>query len=120
MIEVVVVAGIVSLLSAISIPNFLRHKATSDVASAKATLKSISTAIEHYAAINPTYPTDIALLTNASPPYLHDDYFIGQRDGFTFTPTILNEGSYTITASPVNPGIGQGDLTISTGSSTNW
>lgn len=112
LVEVMVTVGILSLLAIIIIPNALRHRITANDTVAKATLKTISTALENYMSDNNRYPNDVNDLTTANPPYLNTNYFNGTYNGFNFTAT-LQLSSYTVTATPIDSSHGTTTFTIS-------
>lgn len=114
LVEVMIVVGIIALLAAVIIPNLVRGRTTANEAAAKATLKSISTAMENYMAINTEYPTTTTALLGDTPPYLNTDYFNGAHNGYTFTPT-LGSYSYAVLAAPASTNQGTVSYTISTG-----
>ncbi|MCA9407475.1 MAG: prepilin-type N-terminal cleavage/methylation domain-containing protein [Candidatus Omnitrophica bacterium] len=114
LVEIMIVVAIIAMIVAVAIPNLLRARVESNDASAKAALKSISTALESYAALNSVYPTVTNDLLAATPPYLQIDYFSGPHNGFTFNAN-LTQYTYQITAVPVNSSAGSGSFTISTG-----
>lgn len=86
LVEIMIVVAIIALLAAIAIPNLLRPRVAANEASAQATLRTLSTAAESYAASNSgDYPTAITDLTGATPKYLNEDYTSGTRQGYAFT-----------------------------------
>jgi len=114
LVEVLIVVGIVALLAAIAIPNLLRAKNQSNEAYAQASLKSVATALENYAAILHQYPLNTNPLYTATPPYLHADYFTSPQNGYTFVSS-LGLYTYVITATPALANTGMRSFTISTG-----
>ena len=100
LVEIMVVVLVIAILTGFLIPNLLRAKMEANDASARATLRSIGTALETYMGINHAYPPDTTSLLGASPPYLNTDYFAGTHNGFTFSAS-LSGYAYTITASPL-------------------
>lgn len=56
LIELLIVVGIIAVLAAIAVPNFLEAQARSKVARAAADLRTIATGLEAYAAAANTYP----------------------------------------------------------------
>src|SRR3989344_8653572 len=116
LVEVLMVVAVIALLTAIAIPNILKTKIMANDVLAQASLKNIATAMEtYYHANSGIYPTDIASLTDLTPPYLTKDYFSSPQAGFTYSNT-LGVATYTITAAPTNLGItGSTTYTITTG-----
>ena len=106
---------IIALLAAISIPNLLRARIEAHDATAQASLKSISTALETYASTHSQYPPDTTSLIGVVPPYLSVDYFSGVHSGFSFTMTTLTSATYAAKAEPVSATSGSTTFTITTG-----
>jgi type II secretory pathway pseudopilin PulG len=115
LVEIMLVVGIIILLAAIAIPNLLRARVSANNASARATLKSISTALENYYVVNTVYPNQSTSLIGAEPPYLNKDYFNGTYNGFTFSYSVPNAYTYSITALPANATPGALTYTLTTG-----
>ena len=116
LVEIMVVVLIIALLASIAIPNILRARVNAHDAAAKASLKTISTALENYLATNNAYPSTTTALIGATPPYLQVDYFTGYYNGFSFVADTLTSEVYSITATPISANLGSGSYTISTGS----
>ena len=115
LVEVMIVVLIIALLATIAMPGLLRARINANDASAKASLKIISNALETYMSANDTYPPNVTSLLSVTPPYLPIDYFTGTHDGFTFTVDSLSSQLYSVTAAPTNSNMGSGSFTISTG-----
>lgn len=117
LVEVMIVVVIISILAAIAIPNLLRQRVTANEVGAQATLKTISSACETYAASNAgNYPTLIADLVNGIPSYINEDYTFNSRYGYGFNCTQLEQTGYTCTARPVTcNSTGSKTFTITTG-----
>ncbi|MGE0266950.1 MAG: type IV pilin protein [Candidatus Omnitrophota bacterium] len=113
LVEIMVVVLIIAILAAIAIPNLLRSRITANESAAKATLKSISTALENYYSINNQYPLTTSPLIGEVPPYLSTDYFVGDHQGYNYTAA-LNLYTYSILAVPVSPSTGTASYTINT------
>ncbi|MFA5356562.1 MAG: prepilin-type N-terminal cleavage/methylation domain-containing protein [Candidatus Omnitrophota bacterium] len=110
LVEIMIVVAIIALLAAIAIPNLLRQRITANESAAQATLRTISTAFETYAAANNgQYPTDVATqLIGVTPPYLNENYFTKcvaatPCSGYVYavSGTLATTG-YTVTARPVS------------------
>lgn len=114
LVEIMVVVGIIALLAAIIIPNFLTARVQANEASAQAALKTIATAMENYAAINNVYPIATSALTSASPPYINVNYFTGTHNGYQFTDT-LTQATYQILAVPITSSHGTKSFSMTTG-----
>ena len=116
LVEIMIVVAIIALLAALAIPALLRHKMSANEAFARATLKTISTAAETFAASNANgdYPVGIAALSDAVPPYLRED-LTGVRQGYTFACGTIDATGYSCTATPVSATSGTQTFTIVTG-----
>lgn len=102
LVEIMIVVAIIALLAAIAIPNLLRSRITANESAAQATLRSISTAMETYAAANNgVYAAAESSLTGATPPYLNKSYCGATESGYTYACTLATT-SYTVTARPQN------------------
>ncbi len=114
MVEIMVVVAIIALLATIAIPNLLRARITANESNAKATLKTISTALETYALANGTYPADTSSLIGQTPPYLTKDYFGSTQSGYNYQATLALY-TYAIVASPAASSQGKTSFTMATG-----
>ncbi len=123
LVEIMIVVAIVALLAAIAIPGLLRARVNANESAAQSTLKTLATACESYAsANNGNYPTAIADLTGAIPPYMNQDYTAAASNGYDFACGTLDLAGYTCTATPTGciktgqpSGTGTRTYTISTG-----
>ena len=116
LVEIMIVVAIIALLAAIAIPNLLRAKISANDALAKGKLRTLSTASETFATTNSgNYPTDIASLTGATPPFVSEDPCAQTMSGYTYSCTFA-AGGYTFIATPVTVGTsGTAVYRISTG-----
>ena len=117
LVEIMIVVAIIALLAAIAIPNLLRARVNANETNAQATLRTISTACESWAAANNgNYPANIAALTGAVPPYLNEDYTAAARQGYAFACGTMSTAGYSCTGTPVTAGTtGTRTFTITTG-----
>ena len=117
LVEIMIVVAIIALLAAIAIPNLLRARVNANETNAQATLRTISTAAESYAAANNgNYPASMAALTGAAPPYLNQDYTAAAAQGYNFACGTMSAAAYSCTATPVTCGTtGTRTFTITTG-----
>lgn len=117
LVEIMIVVAIIALLAAIAIPNLLRMRVNANETNAQATLRTISTASESYAAANDgNYPTAISVLTGASPKYLNEDYTAAARQGYVFACGTMSATAYSCTGTPSGCGTtGTRTYTITTG-----
>ncbi|MBU1122525.1 MAG: prepilin-type N-terminal cleavage/methylation domain-containing protein [Candidatus Omnitrophica bacterium] len=100
LVEIMIVVAIIALLAAIAIPNLLRPRLAANEAKAQATLRTISTAAETYAAANNgDYPDAMADLTDPTPAYLNADYTASILSGYNYTCD-MSITKYTCTATP--------------------
>lgn len=94
------VIAIISLLAAIAIPNLLRARLVANESAAKATIRTIATALETYAASsNGEYPSDESALTDAQPPYINDSYNNKTMQGYSYSLKLKSNG-YRVIAKP--------------------
>ena len=119
LVEIMIVVAIIALLAAIAIPNLLRARVNANESNAQATLRTISTACESYAAANngnyPTAMTDL-LKPKATPPYLNEDYTAKAKQGYEFACGTMDASGYSCTATPVTCNTtGTKTFTITTG-----
>lgn len=116
LVEIMIVVSIIALLATIALPNLVKARIQANQSSAQATLRTISSSLENYYALNNEYPPETTTLIGATPPYLNSDYFATAKNGFTYTATVLSPFSYHISAVPISSNMGQHSYTISTGS----
>jgi prepilin-type N-terminal cleavage/methylation domain-containing protein len=104
LVEIMIVVAIIALLAAIAIPNLLRARITANDSAAQATLRTISTSLETYAAANNgQYPTAESQLTGATPPYLNKSYNAATLNGYSYSFTLATS-TYTVEAKAVAKG----------------
>ncbi|UCD15310.1 MAG: prepilin-type N-terminal cleavage/methylation domain-containing protein [Candidatus Omnitrophota bacterium] len=117
LVEIMIVVAIIALLAAIAIPNLLRPRLVANEAKAQATLRTISTAAETYAAANNgNYPTAMSDLTDATPAYLSTDYTTSVTSGYNYTCGTMTATAYSCTAVAATCNTtGSQDFTITTG-----
>ena len=83
LIELLIVVAIIAILAAIAVPNFLEAQTRSKVSRVKSDMRTITTALESYDAVNNDYPPN---------------------DGIFFvTPTYLTTPISFITSRPIDP-----------------
>ncbi|MFC1514770.1 type IV pilin protein [Candidatus Omnitrophota bacterium] len=116
LVEIMIVVAIIALLAAIAIPNLLRARLNANDAASKATLQALATAFESYGAANGVYPSSIANLTGATPPYLNEDLTNGTYQGYNITCSQNNSSGYNCTATAVTCNVtGSKNYTVTTG-----
>jgi prepilin-type N-terminal cleavage/methylation domain-containing protein len=107
LVEIMIVVAIIALLAAIAIPNLLRARVTANESAAQATLRTISTALETYAAANTGFyaasdgVTADSYLRSVTPPYLNKSYCGVTESGYLYGCTI-DRTTYSITAKPTS------------------
>jgi prepilin-type N-terminal cleavage/methylation domain-containing protein len=119
LVEIMIVVAIIGLLVAIAIPNLLRARLSANEAAAKASMRTIITALENYRADQnpPSYPESFDDLADAVPSYLEPVLAGGMKQGYQFdyypadavTVTIAGTDvdiypAYSVSASPVTSG----------------
>jgi type IV pilus assembly protein PilA len=123
LVEIMIVVAIIALLAAIAIPNLLRQRITANESAAQATLRTISTAFETYAAAHDgQYPTDVAAnLISVTPPYLNENYFTkctvaAPCSGYAYSAGTPAVTGYSITGRPTScTTSGTKSFTVTTG-----
>ncbi|HNQ51093.1 MAG TPA: prepilin-type N-terminal cleavage/methylation domain-containing protein [Candidatus Omnitrophota bacterium] len=110
--EIMIVVAIIALLAAIAVPNLLRARVTSNEGAAIATMKAISSAAHIFRTSNSGYPALLSeLYVNQTPPYIDSVLATGTKQGYAFAfagtddDGFGNFQSFTVTATPVNPGV---------------
>ena len=107
LVEILIVTGIISLISAIAIPNIIALKRTANEAAAKSNLRALSSAAETASVSLGHYPVtleEFQRFINAAPIYCAD--MVGTQtavQGYNYSCTMDITG-YTLTASPVTLG----------------
>ncbi|MDD5155442.1 MAG: prepilin-type N-terminal cleavage/methylation domain-containing protein [Candidatus Omnitrophica bacterium] len=107
LVEIMIVIAIVALLAAIAIPHILQARVIANESAAQATLKTISTALETYAAANSGLYAPANGMTNDSylriptPPYLNKAYCAQTESGYAYG-CVIDKIDYSITARPTN------------------
>jgi type IV pilus assembly protein PilA len=98
----IILIPIIAMLAAIAIPNLLRARLNANEANAQATLKTLTTAAESYAAVNNgEYPSSARSLTIAEPPYLNENYTSGTYQGYKFSCE-FDSNNYECIATPTS------------------
>src|SRR5262249_52334232 len=121
LIELLIVVAIILIIAAIAIPNLLRARMQANEASAVSSMHAVNTAEISYTTLFPTVgfaPSLLALGDGGTSPcagtsdascYLDPNLSSGTKSGslFSYTPDASTSPSlhYSITASPVSPGI---------------
>ncbi len=116
LVEIMIVVAIIALLAAIAIPNLLRARITANESAAQATLRTISTALETYAAANSgVYPEAETTLTGATPPYLNRAYSGSTVQGYSYTYSTLTTTAYCVQAAPSSSATGTKTFSVTQG-----
>jgi type IV pilus assembly protein PilA len=119
LIELLIVVGIILIIAAIAVPNFLQSKMRANEASAVANLRNITTAEVVYStsygigySSNLTKLGGTLVLPNVNNAGLIDDVLArGTKSGYIFTYVVAatdangNVVDYNVLADPVNPGV---------------
>ena len=95
LIELMIVVAIIAIIAAIAIPNLLRARLASNESSAIGACRTLSSSQATFqASAGMDTDTDgtgefasLAMLSNATPPYIDEILGQGQKSGFTFTMT---------------------------------
>lgn len=99
LVEIMIVVAIIALLAAIAIPNLLRARLNSNESAAISALKTIATGAISFRSVNAAYPTNLAALAGATPPYIDTALGAGARGGYDFVLT-GTATTFTATARP--------------------
>ncbi|MFH1397530.1 MAG: prepilin-type N-terminal cleavage/methylation domain-containing protein [Candidatus Omnitrophota bacterium] len=109
LVEIMIVIAIIAALAAIAIPNLLRARVNANESGAIATVRTISSAVESYRAVQspPAYPDSLGDLINATPAYLDDRYngTTPSVQGYNYTYSQTNDNQYTLTAAPATANV---------------
>ena len=103
LVEIMIVVAVIALLAAIAIPNILRARHNANEASAIASLRAISTAMEGYrgAQIPSEYTgATLSTLRSSSPPYMDTKLGSGSKQGYDFVLNIDSAQTYDATGTP--------------------
>jgi len=123
LVEIMIVVAIIALLAAIAIPNLLKQRIAANESAAQATLRTISAALETYAAANKgTYPdgTTVTIANLADkkkfdPPYINENYADGVvHQGYKFSVKTYG-ANYCIEAVPDSTTTGTTTFNITSG-----
>lgn len=82
LIELLIVVAIIAILASILIPNFLRARAQSQIATSKGNLKNVATALESYSVDYGAYPPSAGSLVPNYTQVLPKDPCTGAPFGF--------------------------------------
>ena len=108
LIEIMIVIAIISTLAALAIMSMLRSRLNANETAAIASLRTISTGAQNYYAqtVPHVYPPTLADLGSAgsNPSYIDGVLASGQKQGYTFTYTLVDADSFTCLADPVSVG----------------
>jgi len=114
LIEMLLVVVIIGILAAVVVPKFTTRSKDAQIAAAKASIESISLAVDMYEVDNGSYPSTLqALITKGSEinwkgPYLKDDSVPQDPWGKEFVYTVKDNG-YEIKSYGPNGVEGGGD-----------
>ncbi|MBU1085964.1 MAG: prepilin-type N-terminal cleavage/methylation domain-containing protein [Candidatus Omnitrophica bacterium] len=108
LVEILIVVAIIAMLAALAIPNLLYARLNSNEANAQGTLKVIGSACESFRVVQviPQFPTNLAELTDANPPYLAaiiDTAATGvSKNGYNYTYTRIGFQQFVCCATPAS------------------
>lgn len=112
LIELLIVVAIILIIAAIAIPNLLRSKMAANEASAVGSLRTMNTASVSYSTTYGNYPPALPSLGPSSSPtsttadLIDSALASGTKSGYSFTFTTASPyQQYSITASPITPGV---------------
>lgn len=107
LVEIMIVVAIIATLAAFAIPAFIRVRIQANETSALGSLRTISTScVSFRSAQSPlSYPSNLADLNNAVPPYIDPVLGTGTKQGYNFNYTLVGPEQYTCAATPVTPNV---------------
>jgi prepilin-type N-terminal cleavage/methylation domain-containing protein len=120
LIELLIVVAIILIIAAIAIPNLLRSKMAANEASAVGSLRTINTACVTFSTTYGGFPGSLTVLggegngaspTSTAAQLIDNTLQNSSKSGYAFNftagsvDTSGNVDSYTVTASPSNPGV---------------
>jgi type IV pilus assembly protein PilA len=106
LVEIMIIVSVIVLLAAIAIPNLLRARLSANEAGAVAALKTLSSAAEVYftAQAPGAYPSSLAAMSNAIPPFIDSILGSGNKSGYSFNWS-GGGNAYSVVASPQTPNV---------------
>jgi type II secretory pathway pseudopilin PulG len=96
----VIVIPIIAITTAIFVPTVLKSSEKARMESAKVALRAIATAYESYYVDNNKYPTSIADVKEADPPYLEYETIDFASKNYHFNCDTTDSHNYICTATP--------------------
>ncbi|MGH9681272.1 MAG: prepilin-type N-terminal cleavage/methylation domain-containing protein [Candidatus Acidiferrales bacterium] len=119
LIELLIVVAIILIIAAIAIPNLMKSKMQANEAAAVETLKTLDTSVVMYSTTYGGFPNSIADLgpssggttTSASADLIDSVLASGVKAGYKYTYVVTSKDpsgnvlSYSITATPISPGV---------------
>lgn len=99
LIELMIVVALIALIAAIAIPNLRASLSGGREAAAIGSMRTISTAVEHYRIRLGQYPADMAELAQKNPFLLDQELVTGVRNGYFYSLQSAS-GGYTCNADP--------------------
>ena len=119
LIELLIVVAIILIIAAIAIPNLMKSKIQANEAAAVETLKTLDTSVVMYSTTYGGFPHTIADMgpstggttTSASADLIDSVLATGVKAGYRYAYAVTSSDpsgnvlSYSITASPVSPGV---------------
>lgn len=99
-IALLIIIAVIGLLAGIAIPNLLRARVDANDYNAEASIRTISTALESYAAANNGYyPREEYELRSSNPPFLSQPYHNQTINGYRYS-VITQPDRYEVVAAP--------------------
>jgi prepilin-type N-terminal cleavage/methylation domain-containing protein len=108
LIEMMIVVGIIAILVAIALPNFMRSRVQTNEAQAIENLRVIGSAQVSYHASHNGYGSwgELRMPAAGGPPYLSGSWDEGfERGGYTYSMPEVNDASFVCIATPTDPGV---------------
>lgn len=99
--------SIIALLTAFTVPSYLRSRINSAETSAIISCRAINVGCQSFYGANPAraYPAALSDLTAPTPPYLDAVLGGGTKQGYQFVYTQLDTQHFEVRGAPVTPGV---------------
>ena len=110
LVEIMVVIAIVIVLIVIAVPNFLRSRVTANETAAINSLRSINNGCQLYNFNYETYPQSLSdlVVPASNPPYIDSNLASGNKQGYEFVYSLVDNSHFTVNANSVFSGLLKG------------
>lgn len=108
LIEIMVVVAVILIVLTLALPGMLRSRMnTNEIAAIGHCRLLASSCQSFYTNVSPhSYPSNLKNLVSPTsvPPYIDTTLASGEKQGYKFEYSLVSEESFTVLASPTNPG----------------